>query len=159
MLFAGWAFGATFLPRMADMYGRKRVYLCSMIGHFTFFSAIIISRNRIATTTLMFLLGMSSVGRATVGYLYMMELSPLKQQTIIGTLLQIFNTLVTIMACVYFYFISKQWVWFEVTGAVINFIVIICVYFMPESPKYLHAQKKWDEMRLNLNKIGSVNGA
>ncbi|TNV80510.1 hypothetical protein FGO68_gene767 [Halteria grandinella] len=159
MLFAGWAFAAVWLPRLADVFGRRTVYLYSMIGHFVFFGAIILSHSRVLTTVLMFLLGMSSVGRATVGYLYMMELSPLKQQTTIGTLLQIFNTFVTIFACFFFYYISKQWQWFEIIGLVINLIVIVCVVFMPESPKYLYAQRRWDDMRKNLNVIAKLNKA
>jgi hypothetical protein len=79
MFFAGWAFGATFLPRLADVFGRKKVYIGAMTGHAIFFFAIVLSRNRILTTVLMFFLGVMSVGRASVGYLYMIELSPLKQ--------------------------------------------------------------------------------
>lgn len=158
MLFAGWAFAATFLPRLADVYGRKVVYLVSMIGHGTLFGAIVLSRSRILTTVLMFLLGMFSVGRASVGYLYMLELSPVKQQATIGTMLQLCNTLVTILATVYFYAISKEWVWFETCGVALNFIVVGCIYFLPESPKYLYAQKRWDDLRYSLNQIGRANG-
>lgn len=78
MLFAGWGIAAIFLPRQADVFGRKKVYLIAMTGHFIFYAGIIASRNLILTTVLMFFLGMNSVGRAAVGYLYMMELTPLK---------------------------------------------------------------------------------
>ena len=76
MFFAGWTLAATFLPRLADLYGRKRVYVVSMILHGLFYLGIILSKNIKLTTAMQFFLGMSSVGRASVGYLYTMELVP-----------------------------------------------------------------------------------
>lgn len=88
------------------------MYLATMIGHLIFYTGIVLSRSRILTTVLMFFLGMMSVGRASIGYLYTLEMIPLKQQTTVGTIMQMSNTLCTIFACFYFYYISKQWVWF-----------------------------------------------
>jgi MFS family permease len=76
MFFAGWAFSAFFLPRTADIYGRRNVYLFSMIGHLVFYGGEILSRNLKLTTGLQFFLGTMSVGRASIGYLYMLELIP-----------------------------------------------------------------------------------
>ncbi len=122
------------------MFGRKKVYMVSMIGHFIFYGAIIASRNLLLTTILMFLLGIFSVGRASIGYLYMLELSPYQYQATIGTTLQCFNTVVTILSVIYFYYISKNWLWFQIFGCGLNFVVVIAVYFLlPESPKYLLA--------------------
>lgn len=45
MFFAGWAISATFLPRLADIYGRNIVYILSMICHSIFIGAIILSHN------------------------------------------------------------------------------------------------------------------
>jgi hypothetical protein len=59
-----------------------------------------------------FFLGMASVGRASVGYLYTLELVPKAQQTAVGTMLQVMNTAVTLASCTYFSYISKQWLWF-----------------------------------------------
>ncbi len=76
MFFAGWAFSAFFLPRTADLYGRRKVYLFAMSGHLIFYGGIILSRNIKLTTALQFFLGTMSVGRASIGYLYMLELIP-----------------------------------------------------------------------------------
>lgn len=83
-----------------------------MIGHGVFYIGIILSRNIKLTTAFMFFLGTASVGRATVGYLYMMEFTPIRQQTAVGTMNQIFNTFITILSVIYFYYISKNWIWF-----------------------------------------------
>jgi len=45
MFFAGWAISATILPRTADLYGRRRVYLFAMTGHLLFYLGELLSRN------------------------------------------------------------------------------------------------------------------
>ena len=52
MFFAGWALSAFFLPRTADLFGRRKVYLFSMIGHAIFYGGEILSRNIKLTTAL-----------------------------------------------------------------------------------------------------------
>jgi MFS family permease len=87
MFFAGWAVSATILPRIADIYGRKRVYLFAITGHLIFFLGEILSRNLKLTIGFQFFLGAMSVGRAVVGYLYAIELVPLNSQATVGTLM------------------------------------------------------------------------
>ena len=103
-------------------------------------------------------MGMASLGRASVGYLYMIELTPTKQQAIIGTFLQVMNTCVTIFSCIYFYFISKQWQWFILVGFTLSAITpVLTKLFLPESPKYLQSKGKWDELRAAMSVIARVN--
>ena len=78
-----------------------------MTFHLVFYLGIVFSRNIHLTTAFMFFLGMTSVARASVGYLYALEFVPHAKQAAIGTGIQIVNTLVTILSCIYFYFISK----------------------------------------------------
>ncbi len=78
MLFVGWATAATFLPRLSDLFGRKKVYFGAMLGHFIFYSGVVASRSLLFTTIFMFFLGIFTCGRAAVGYLYLVELTPIK---------------------------------------------------------------------------------
>jgi MFS family permease len=107
MIFAGWAVAATFLPRLADLYGRKKIYICSLLVQFIFYLGIILSHDIKLTTAFNFFLGMASVGRATISYLSAMELIPKSKQSLIGTIIQIFNSFVTLFAVIFFYYISK----------------------------------------------------
>jgi hypothetical protein len=63
-----------------------------------------------------------------------------------------------VLATLYFYFISKYWVWFQLFGWGLNLITIIGVIFMPESPKFLLTMKKYDECRRAMTIIGRFNG-
>ena len=71
--------------------------------------------------------------------------------------MQIFSSSVTIQSTLYFYFISKYWVWFQIFGWTLNLIAVVGVIFMPESPKYLLTKKKYDECRKVLSLIGKFN--
>jgi MFS family permease len=75
-LFIGWTIAAIFLARVSDVYGRKRVFIYSMIGNDLAYLGLIISRNIDVNIVLIFLMGLFSVGRASVGYLYLQELIP-----------------------------------------------------------------------------------
>lgn len=86
MYFVGWVTGAMITPRLSDLYGRKRVLLFSMIGLNSIYLGLILSTSINVTIALMCFLGFFSVGRASVGYLYMQELTPVKQQVIVGSL-------------------------------------------------------------------------
>ena len=74
--FFGWTAAAIFVPRLSDLYGRKIVYFISMTGHLTLYMAIIFSRDVNLTIVLMFICGSFSCGRAAVGFLYLIELTP-----------------------------------------------------------------------------------
>ena len=41
----------------------------------------------------------------------------------------------------------------------LNAALLIAVIFSPESPKFLYASRKWDELHQNLNYIAKFNGA
>lgn len=123
-----------------------------------FYLGEILSRNIKLTTGLQFFLGAMSVGRATIGYLYMLELIPTEYQAAAGTTLQVVNSSVTILSCLYFYFISKYWLWFQLFGWSLNVLTVICVIFMPESPKYLLTKNRFEECRFILSRMAQVNG-
>ena len=78
MFFVGWATGATFIPRLSDLYGRKPILFSSLAIYLIVYLAVLLSRNMIFTIFLMALLGCCGVGRANVGYIYLQEMTPVK---------------------------------------------------------------------------------
>ena len=75
-MFIGWTIAAIFLARVSDVYGRKKVFIYSMIGNDLAYLGLIVSRNIDVNIVLIFLMGLFSVGRASVGYLYLQEMIP-----------------------------------------------------------------------------------
>ena len=143
MYFAGYTTSAVILPRLSDLFGRKIIYFISMTGHLLVYLVFLISRSLTLNIAMMVLFGFFSLGRASVGYIYMQEMMPTAQQTIVGTTLQVLNGMIQIFGCIYFYFISKYWLWFEIFGWCLNLIVVLCLYFIPESPKYLLSKTRF----------------
>jgi MFS family permease len=87
MYFFGYTTSAILLPRLSDLFGRKRIYFFSMLGHLLAYLVMLFSTSLNLNIGMMLLFGFFSLGRASVGYIYMQELMPVAQQTIVGTLL------------------------------------------------------------------------
>lgn len=71
MQFVGWALSAFITPRLSDIYGRKLIFLGSMLLQLAALIGIYISRSVKLTTALIFFFGMGGVGRSSISYLYM----------------------------------------------------------------------------------------
>jgi len=137
-MFAGWALSGLFLPRLADLYGRKLVFQVSMTLQLVTFIGLMLSRNMTLTTVIMFVFGISSVGRCSISFLYLMELLPTSRQVLVGTILHVFNAIVGVIGCLYFWKISKNWLWLEIFAGCLDLVAMVgTFFFMPESPKYL----------------------
>jgi MFS family permease len=79
MYFAGITTSALIIPRLSDLFGRKIVYSVSMVGHLITYFVMIVSTSLNLTLAMMLIFGFFSLGRASIGYIYMMELTPTKQ--------------------------------------------------------------------------------
>ena len=76
ILFVGWTLAAFVFPRLADIHGRRLIFTGSMLIQTLSFLGLYFSRNIYVTYVFMFFLGTASVGRCSVGYLYLMEILP-----------------------------------------------------------------------------------
>jgi MFS family permease len=133
----GWALASTFLPRFADIYGRKPVFMFSILLQFVSMGATYFSNSAEITIGIMFFLGFSGVGRCSICFLYLMELLPADKQTLVGTILQMNNGLVAIWMALYFWIISRNWYWIETFAMGMSLAVLAGTSFLPESPKFL----------------------
>jgi len=81
--------------------------------------------------------GMISTCRVSIGFVYMMEFVPKKNHAILCSIFMISAPLITLLATIYFAFISKHWFWFVFVGFIMLICVDISALWLPESPKYL----------------------
>ena len=58
----------------------------------------------------------------------------------------------------YFIFISKDWVPFQLFAVFATFVTLIATLIIPQSPKYLYSKGKFDESRKALQFIRKFNG-
>ena len=104
-----------------------------------------------------FAFGFMSPLRINVGYVYLMELMPAKVQTTVTSLWSAMETTIYIIATIYYWKISKQWIWFSLIGFVWNIISAALTFWVPESPRFLLSIGKTDEAKASLEKIASWN--
>ena len=146
--FIGWTFSATFIPRISDLKGRKLATVGTMVMQTAAIIGMNFSRSVYLTQALMFVLGMACVGTRSIQFLYLMELLPERWQVPIGTLLNLWDTLVPVMYTLYYWKIAKEWLWFVVIFAeAAGVLTIVGIFFLPESPKFLISMKKFDDAR------------
>jgi hypothetical protein len=59
---------------------------------------------------------------------------------------------------VYFWKISKDWVWLELGACLSGVVSMIGGLMIPESPKFLISKKRYDEARQAISWIAKFNG-
>jgi len=69
------------------------------------------------------------------------------------------ESVVYILICVYFDQISKHWIPLMYPDLALTFLGFAYVYFMPETPRFLVSQKKFDEAREVFAKMARINRA
>lgn len=62
-----------------------------------------------------------------------------------------------ILSSIYFRFITKDWLYFQLYGVIALAISTAAMFIIPESPKFLYSCKKYDEARESLVKIAKFN--
>jgi MFS family permease len=153
MYLFGWSLGCLFIPRFGDLYGRRKPFLVCMFLSLLVYLGLILSQNLLLTTVLFALLGLCTPGKSNVAYIYVMEIVPAKKTTPVGTVLLIADGSTMIFLSIYFRFISKNWLYFQLFCIILSSIAFGITILCPESPKYLYSYKKYKEARQSIERI------
>lgn len=97
---------------------------------------------------LVFFGGISESARYYVGFVYLQELMPKSMQTYSGLMIFIVHALAKIFYDIFFYKITKNWVYIGIISICLVSVAITSVlFFMPESPRYLFSKGRVKEAR------------
>lgn len=55
------------------------------------------------------------------------------------------ESFIYIYLTIYFKYVSKEWFWTVAFGAFVNFLGLVFLIFLPESPRYLFYKKRYAE--------------
>ena len=98
-----------FIPRLADIYGRKMVIMCGNIVSMLAFGAIITAKNYNMLIVSILVFGMMSTARVQVSIVYVYELVIKKHWTpAITSMSLIFDGPAGLFAAIYFSYISND---------------------------------------------------
>ena len=157
MFLLGWAVGCLIIPRLGDLYGRNIPFVASMGFSLLVHLGLILSQNLYLTIALFWILGFTCPGKCNICYVYLLEFLPLKMQTYVGTALLFADGSTMIFLSLYFRFISKNWLWFQIFALSFATLAFLVTFIAPESPKYLFSYKKYKEARESLELIAKFN--
>ena len=96
-------FGSFFLPRFADLYGRKIIYLIGLAVYMLDCVGFLLCKNLYFLYVLLFIGGVAEVGTFDIGFVYAVELVPKKHQFFTGLALFFIFALVKMFFAVYFW--------------------------------------------------------
>ena len=88
----------------------------------------------------------------------MVELAPEKYKNILGTIWNMNEGMIYIYLTIY-YQINKNWFWTIAFAAALQFItVLLIIFFIPESPKWLYNVKQYNRCYGVLKIMAKRNG-
>ena len=137
MVFVGWFCTLPWLPRLSDMYGRKKILIFGMFGDLLLFIAMYLANSFVLMLIVMFLFGCLTTIRLNISFVYLMELFPKKYQSFYASAFCTLDSMQLFLATMYFWFISKHWFYFTIIGLVMQIYNCITILFIPESPRLL----------------------
>ena len=155
----GIVIGCSSVTKMGDYYGRRPVYLMGLILNFVLVGMLIVLRNVIVVYFCLFMLGISIAARYYVGYTFNLEFQPKRSQVIVSVVQFSAESIVYLLNIAYFVYISDRWIPLQIPNLILTLVGVIFVYFMPETPRFLVATKKYDSAREVFAKIAKYNGA
>jgi MFS family permease len=150
--------GCSTLTRLGDKWGRRPIYLLGLVMHMFFMVGILFTTSKLLAYGLLFIFGMSITARYYVGYTYNLEMQPKSHHVLVSTSMFLFESVIYFFICIYFSFISKNWKILQIPNLVFCIMGIIFMLWMPESPKFLIANKRFTEARKVFTWIGLKNG-
>ena len=145
MYFIGWASTLLFIPRLADKYGRKKVYATGVACQVILYTSIFFITSINLMIIVVLLYGMTLPSTLNVGFIYLLELFPTKQQTKIGVIYAVTDGCIYPLGVIYYWMISNHWVPFSAIGYLLLLYTTVAVWWLPESPRVLLDQFRVDE--------------
>jgi MFS family permease len=140
--FIGTFLGSFILPRLADVVGRRPMFLLGLILYITTVTGMIFASDVRVLYGLLVLGGISETGRYYVAYVYAVEIIPKKSQNIAGLTIFMVFAACKVMVCSYFYFsVAKDWKHLAyVALTMAAYSLIMTLIFLPESPRFLEGR-------------------
>ena len=157
MVFVGWFVTLPWLPRISDMYSRKWVFTAGMIIDWFLFIVMFFTTRIEWMIVVTFVFGLATTIRVNVGFVYMMELMPKRNQSFYASTYNTFEGAILLLATLYFWFVSRHWIYFTLIGFGLSTWNVIAIQFVPESPRLLIELQRLNEAKVCLERIAKWN--
>ena len=158
--FIGAFLGSFVLPTMADVYGRKPLFLLGLVLYLVDLVGIHLGTKLWQLYPLMVLSGIAESGRYYVAYVYVVEILPKRLQNAGGLVIFIAFACVKVSICLYFvYAKSRNWHILGYMAAIFaTFSFVATSLFLPESPRFLYSKGDFRKTEQVLKQVAYING-
>lgn len=119
-----------------DTYGRKKSLIFGLVLATISQTVMIISHNYWVRFAMFGLSGLSQI-KNSCSYVWLSECTSKPYKARAFTTINIFDALPMVLTCVYFQFISKDWMHLSLIFCVLSYLALFATYFCPESPRWL----------------------
>jgi len=152
--FLGIIIAMIFIPYLSDIYGRKKIFCLTMVASIIGQVGLIVSTNLYSSTLYMVLLGMTWPGKRVTGLSYNLEFLPEIDQNTYLTLFTLFDYPSIFLISLSYEYLTPSWYPIQALGVVLSCVTLAyCMVLMPESPKFLFINHRYEELRQILNQI------
>ena len=135
--FIGYVFTLLWLPRLADVYGRKKIFAYGMAVQSIFYTVLMFTNNFYVMLVTTFCFGLLASIRQVIGFVFFLELMPKNTQTTVACIFTIIDGLTYLVVSMYFWVISKHWFYIIFVAYIFQIVGAVLSWFLPESPVYL----------------------
>ena len=160
LTFLGITLGALFIAPLADMFGRKTIFLIAMLGIIIIYIFIAFTDDYSRLQYDMLIYGTCLGAMFVSGILLIVEnTSRSAMGAIVGVTLSVIAC-VPVVVELYFIFVSKNWRYAIVFAIFVSaFTWIFIMFFVTESLRYLYDNEKYETLQQNLVMIHVKNEA
>jgi len=155
----GWTTTCLVIPPLSDRYGRKYIFFISMVLGTIGYAWLMFTHNINVTISMMFMQGLITSGRITVGYVYMQEFLTPKWRVFTGAAYNVIDGMTYLFMTIYFGWISKHYFWYCLIGFGYSIVcVFVTLIFIPESPLWLLKVGRIEQAKSVILRIARTNG-
>ncbi|CDW81098.1 solute carrier family member 5 [Stylonychia lemnae] len=158
-LFFGILIGSLVINPLGDIWGRATTYRFSMTLSILSNLLMVISYDLYLLYASLFLFGIASAGRSSVGHIWLMEHLPSDSQVYYATISRFLEATAPIITSFVFEYGDIDWRHIYYCTLGVSFFCLLGSFFIPESPKYLISLNRVIEAKRNIKKIAKFNGA
>ena len=153
----GMAVTVLWVPRLADIFGRRKVFIIGIICDAIFYTSMMLTHNYWVMMVTLFGFGLAASARMSVGFVYLCELCPSRLVPLIGSLFSVYDGSTYTFAVIYYWVISDNWLYYTLIGYALQIVGLVLVFSLPESPHYLIQLDKYQELEVQMKKTAKWN--
>ena len=155
--FLGWMLSSTFLPNYCNFVGRKWPLLAACVLHCICHAVNLLSTSINLTITSYFFIGVSTSIRAPFTSTYLNELIPEENRVTATTALCVADAIGLILQVIYFT-LSRNTYPLHAFLLLCTLTSTLSLLYLPESPKFFYASRRFGEARDVMGRIARING-